>query len=214
MIHRPESLAAAVRDFRELTAREAEASATRARVLTQASGRSRPRWARLGGLPVLLIIVIASAAAAATGVVAHRAPVPIVLETSASALAPLPHDHPRRQYRTIPPMRTATSAAPAADESGVEASLYGVAHAAHFGGAAPARALAAWDDYLRAHPHGRFEPEARFNRALCSIRLQRFVAAADDLVPFANGRYGEYRRAEAARLLEWMKPALSAAAAR
>lgn len=214
MIQRPELLAAAVRDFRELTAREAEASATRARVLTQASGRPKPRWARLGGVPVLLIGAIASGAVAATGVVAHRAPAPIVLETSGSAVAPLSHDHDRRRYRTIPRMQATTSAAPAAEGSGREAALYGVAHAAHFGGASPARALAAWDDYLRAHPHGRFEPEARFNRALCLIRLQRFAAATDDLVPFANERYGEYRRAEAARLLEWMKPALSAAPAR
>jgi hypothetical protein len=64
------------------------------------------------------------------------------------------------------------------------------------------RALAAWDTYLRAAPGGALAPEARYNRALCLVRLRKLADARVALQPFANGREGGYRRGEARALLE------------
>jgi hypothetical protein len=63
-------------------------------------------------------------------------------------------------------------------------------------------ALAAWDEYLRANPMGRFVPEARWGRAAALVRLGRNAEARDALVPLARGDLGAYRRAEAKVLLE------------
>src|SRR5690606_24498905 len=48
---------------------------------------------------------------------------------------------------------------------------YRRAHELHFGKRDFAAALAAWDDYLRAAPHDTFALEARYNRAVCLVRL-------------------------------------------
>jgi hypothetical protein len=79
--------------------------------------------------------------------------------------------------------------------------LYGVAHRAHFQRQDPALALAAWNAYLHAMPDGRFTAEARYNRALCLVRLGRASDARAELEPFAAGKFGAYRREEARRLL-------------
>jgi hypothetical protein len=79
---------------------------------------------------------------------------------------------------------------------------YRRAHAAHFGAQDPAAALAAWDDYLRVAPGGRFALEATYNRALCLVRLGRQTEARAALRPFADGTYGAYRRREARELLD------------
>lgn len=63
-------------------------------------------------------------------------------------------------------------------------------------------ALAAWDEYLRVNPMGRFVPEARWGRAAALVRLGRNAEARDALVPFARGDLGAYRRDEAKALLE------------
>jgi TolA-binding protein len=75
------------------------------------------------------------------------------------------------------------------------------AHTLHFHGADPAAALAAWDDYLRAFPSGRFAPEARYNRAIDLLKLGRNGEARDALQPFADGAFGSYRRDEARAIL-------------
>jgi hypothetical protein len=67
-----------------------------------------------------------------------------------------------------------------------------------------ARALAAWDEYLAAHPRGTFAPEARYNRALCLVRLGKLAAAVEALRPFAAGARAGYRRHEACLLLRWL----------
>jgi hypothetical protein len=63
------------------------------------------------------------------------------------------------------------------------------------------RALAAWDDYLRVAGEAPLAPEARYNRALCLVRLGRRAEAKEALEPFANGAYGTYRKAEAKALI-------------
>ena len=80
--------------------------------------------------------------------------------------------------------------------------LYRAAHHAHFTARDPASALAAWEAYLRAAPRGRFGVEARYNRALCLVRLGRHAEARAALAPFADGRFGGYRDREATALLE------------
>jgi hypothetical protein len=79
--------------------------------------------------------------------------------------------------------------------------LYRAAHQAHFVERDSARALAAWDAYLKAAPNAALALEARYNRALCLVRLQRSAEARAALRPFAEGRYGGYRKAEAAGLI-------------
>lgn len=63
-------------------------------------------------------------------------------------------------------------------------------------------AVAAWDEYLRTNPMGRFVPEARWGRAAALVRLGRNAEARDALVPFARGDLGTYRKDEAKALLE------------
>ncbi|HEX4405354.1 MAG TPA: hypothetical protein VH560_11035, partial [Polyangia bacterium] len=88
-----------------------------------------------------------------------------------------------------------------------EARAYGRAHAAHFVTDAPAEALGLWDAYLSRYPRGAFAPEARFNRALCLLRLGRRAEALAALRPFAAGELGGYRQHEAATLIDWTSPA-------
>jgi hypothetical protein len=80
--------------------------------------------------------------------------------------------------------------------------LYRRAHQAHFTEHDPARALALWESYLREAPRGRFAVEARYNRALCLVRLGRHAEARSALEPFAKGAVGSYRQHEAEQLLE------------
>ncbi|WP_394823658.1 tol-pal system YbgF family protein [Pendulispora albinea] len=100
------------------------------------------------------------------------------------------------------------SAAPAphpSDEPGFK--LYEAAHRAHFGARDWNAALAGWDRYLATAPHGRFAPEARYNRAIALLRLDRRDEAIRELTPFAEGRYGGYRQSEARGLIEAMSGA-------
>jgi hypothetical protein len=63
------------------------------------------------------------------------------------------------------------------------------------------RAIEAWDAYLRVAPSSALAPEARYNRALGLVRASRFAEAKRALAPFAEGKYGAYRREEAQALL-------------
>jgi hypothetical protein len=82
-----------------------------------------------------------------------------------------------------------------------ELSRFRDAHDLHFGGRAR-EAIRAYDEYLKAYPNGRFVPEARYNIALDQIKLGNSAAAREALEPFAEGRYGNYRRKEARELLD------------
>jgi TolA-binding protein len=82
--------------------------------------------------------------------------------------------------------------------------LYKAAHRAHFVDRDWSRALTAWEAYLRAAPQGALVPEARYNRGLCLLRLHRNDEARAALTPFAQGRYGTYRRDDAEKLLDAM----------
>jgi hypothetical protein len=88
------------------------------------------------------------------------------------------------------------------DSAAAEESLYATAHRAHFVDHDPSRALASWDAYLAAYPHGRFALEAQYNRALSLVRLGRTGDARAALVPFADGTIGGYRQREARELID------------
>jgi len=95
------------------------------------------------------------------------------------------------------------SAAPSSSASFQDADgdLYRLAHEAHFSSHDYARALAGWDAYLQAAPRGRLATEARYNRAICLLRLGRDAEARQALEPFASGKMG-YRQTEARDLLD------------
>ncbi len=90
-----------------------------------------------------------------------------------------------------------------ADTADPDLAAYREAHRTHFVQRDARAALAAWDAYLAAHPRGSFVVEARYNRALCLVRLGRHDAARQALAPFAAGDVGGgYRRADASALLD------------
>jgi hypothetical protein len=79
--------------------------------------------------------------------------------------------------------------------------LYLIAHRAHFGGGSPEETLRAWDAFLAVAPGDAFAPEARYNRAILLLKLQRFGEAFEALKPFACSAPGGYRQREASVLI-------------
>jgi TolA-binding protein len=202
---RPSSaLEAGVRAFRELTASPADGAATRTRVLARAGGETARRLTLRRATLALGagLVALSSASAAWTIGVRHRPAGPVRLEAE-GAPAKLPGTE--RPARLIPPAIAVAGAATAQPTADAEATAYGRAHRVHFVEDAPGRALAAWDDYLAAYPAGVFAPEARYNRALCLVRLGRLHAAEHALQPFASDARNGYRRAEACLLLDWIR---------
>lgn len=132
-----------------------------------------------------------------------------VVESSPSALPPLVDRKPEK----VPSERIAPSAADEVAPTPIEADaaddekearelqLYRTAHRAHFEGGNPAKAMSAWDAYLGFAPSGTFALEARYNRAICLVRMGRKGEARVALSPFAQGVYSGYRKNEATLLL-------------
>lgn len=206
------------------------AQETRARLIASAR-RARPRRRRalIAMLPLAAALAATAAWAGAAGRMSavwqavenlavpaptgqRSAPaasaVPIA-RAKAAAFAPAPADTSATASEStseaVPaakPGGQATSSAARRDAGDAEQSTYLAAHRTHFGGGDPGAALQAWDSYLREFPKGRFAPEARYNRALCLVKLGRNAEASQALEPFANGAYGGYRQAEAQSLRE------------
>ena len=87
------------------------------------------------------------------------------------------------------------------DAVDAELASYRRAHALHFRGGGDRETLAAWDAYLREFPDGRFAADARYDRALVLVRLDRRDEARAALAPFADGAVaGGYRQREAIAL--------------
>jgi len=125
--------------------------------------------------------------------------------------APLP-----RATRRAPPARESLAPAEARPEGSshvpdtrpnlltADLAHYQQAHRLHFHGGDPAAALRAWDAYLIRYPAGTFAPEARFNRAVCLLRLGRRAEAKGILTPIAESRFA-YGRERARALLTAME---------
>ncbi len=110
---------------------------------------------------------------------------------------------PVRQKQTVKVAQPVVAApAPKEDPSARADALYRAAHQLHFGARDCARAIPAWERYLKEAPSGRFALEARYNRGLCLVRRGNTGAAAAALRPFASGKLGGYRQNEARRLLQ------------
>ncbi len=124
---------------------------------------------------------------------------------------PPPLEAPAAPAPVAKPELVPTEAPPAAKPSAAPSSsaafqdtdgdLYRLAHEAHFASHDYARALTGWNAYLQAAPGGRLATEARYNRAICLLRLGRDAEARQALLPFASGKLG-YRQNEARELLE------------
>lgn len=139
-------------------------------------------------------------------------------EPEVRAPAPRPASTPRSAtlaagaaVKAEPPSKAVASAetqpsatAPLSDVSDRAHELYRVAHHAHFVDHDFVSALRAWDAYLEAAPSGRFVLEARYNRALCLVRVGRTSEARAALAPFASGQFAGYRQAEASALIDAM----------
>jgi len=129
-------------------------------------------------------------------------PAPAVAQADEPVPPVVEEEEPKPAPETAPaPAPVPASAAP---DAGLDAELelYRAAHRAHFSGQDSAAALSAWDAYLAKSPKGRFALEARYNRALCLVRLDRKAEARSALEPFARGAFGGYRKREAGELLE------------
>jgi hypothetical protein len=134
-----------------------------------------------------------------------RAPAPSSIADGPTVGSSAAREHAvSRPTRIVPALREEERSPPAPDRLTNERLAYERAHRDHFFRDAPAAALVAWEDYLAAYPRGTFAPEARYNRALCLVRLGRFTAAAEALRPFTTARFGGYRRHESCLLLTWL----------
>lgn len=118
---------------------------------------------------------------------------------------------PRAQETPMPVSAEASAAAsteakgeaPATQGPSRDLALYNKAHQLHFRERRYNDALFAWEEYLGLTPTPTFALEARYNRALCLLRLGHFEEARAALVPFAEGRYiNGYRRDEATRFIQ------------
>jgi hypothetical protein len=139
--------------------------------------------------------------------VAAKTAEPAVETTPSAAPTPIPwQPPPATTHRTTrsapapaaPPTMPPPSAAPPVRSAELE--LFRRANTLQV--ARDPAALAAWDAYLRVAERGVLIPEARYNRALCLVRLGRSAEARVALAPFARGDFGEYRRSEARALLD------------
>jgi hypothetical protein len=118
-----------------------------------------------------------------------------------------------RQAAADRPDRPDTSDEGAGSGGDSDLAAYRAAHRVHFQERAPRPALTAWDRYLDRHPTGRFVLEARYNRGIALVRLERWSEAEVALAPYAEGRYGAYRQRDARMLLKAIEAAKGAAAA-
>jgi TolA-binding protein len=198
-----------LRVFRAATALPSDGAATRARVLESAERRIvvRARWRRVVLVCAVLLGVSTFGTAAWTALghwrssrapdVPPAAPSRPIMKAASHAAPPI------EAAPALAPVAAPAPAAPAVRPE-LETSLYGRAHDAHFVRDTPAAALAAWNRYLQQFPDGAFVPDARYNRALCLVRLGRLDDAARALRPFASGSFHGYRRLEATALLDWI----------
>jgi TolA-binding protein len=126
-------------------------------------------------------------------------PAPAIARPQPAPAPPAPAPAPAPESpRSLPPAHLEPVATPAPPSQ-----RYAHAHALYFHDGDYVAALDAFDDYLAAEPHGEFVAEARYNRALCLVRLGRLDEAKIALQPFADGTVlAGYRRTDATTLIE------------
>jgi TolA-binding protein len=111
----------------------------------------------------------------------------------ASASSPATDGEPSAAAEAVEPTKTINP----------DLARYREAHRMHFRERDFWAALRAWESYLSSYPEGTFAVEARYNRAICLVRLGRKEEARRALAPFASGEVARgYRKTEASELLE------------
>jgi hypothetical protein len=117
---------------------------------------------------------------------------------------PEPPPPPAAPPATQPVVATAPRRSRVADvPAPTRSARYARAHELYFHAADYTAALQAFDDYLASEPGGAFVVEARYNRALCLVRLGRLDDARTALQPFADGEVlAGYRQQDARSLIE------------
>jgi TolA-binding protein len=143
---------------------------------------------------------------------AAKKPAPVVAAPETRAQVPLPAEVTPEPAPVVEVKPEPAKVEPQASGKAVPSSsaafqdadgdLYRLAHEAHFVNHDYARALSGWNAYLQAAPGGRLATEARYNRAICLLRLGRDAEARQALEPFALGKFGGYRQTEAGELLQ------------
>lgn len=155
-----------------------------------------------------LVIAPAPAPSASAAPVRHKSrPRPVESAPSITEVTPPPPLEPIEPIEEPPaeviaPPSPRNVAPPPRKQADPGHELYREAHRAHFVEQDFERALAAWDRYLAANPRERLAPEARYNRALCLVRLGRLTEARAALTAITEGATQGYRQAEARALLE------------
>jgi TolA-binding protein len=138
------------------------------------------------------------------------APAPVAEQPEPSVVEPEPAPAqpaaPAAKVEPAPSAKATPALSSSAAFQDTDGDLYHLAHEAHFAAHDYGRALSGWDAYLRAAPRGRFATEARYNRAICLLRLGRDAEARQALEPFASGKMGGYRQTEAQQLLNELGP--------
>jgi hypothetical protein len=210
----------------------ANASWTRTRILARAQAEGRRRRVRFAVAPIAATFIASIAWGAVTGRLlpwldfgTHPSPAPHVskqnpppqrpeaptpsaaLSTSAATTETTASS--ARPATSVTDLRNATASSESSSAKQAklpvsirEQALYVAAHGAHFVDRDPDAALRGWDAYLADYPDGRFALEARYNRSMCLVRLERRDEARTALGPFARGDYGGYRQREARELLD------------
>lgn len=138
-----------------------------------------------------------------TAPLARALPAEPIVEPVPAPEKPKPQPTPKAEAIVSAKPAPALSASAAFQDT--DGDLYRLAHEAHFTSHDYGRALSGWDAYLRAAPRGRLATEARYNRAICLLRLGRDAEARQALEPFASGKMG-YRQNEAQQLLNELAP--------
>lgn len=202
----------ATRALREEGAMDATRKrALRARVLATPKKRT-PRNVLRYAMPIAAVLAAASVWASVTR--ERRVAAPIVPPIATTVIAPADSVTP------VAPVVVTTASAPVAIVSQVRPAItrpppddsehralraYREAERLQFEDKDYARALGAWDRYIPLAGKSPLLVDAKWQRALCLVRLGRSEEAREALEPFVRGDLGAYRQDEARTILESLR---------
>lgn len=105
--------------------------------------------------------------------------------------------------RSLPAALAPTGKGSEKDQAALAAlAVYRAAHEAHFKEGNCDAAVRGYQRYLTEQPSGTFFLEAKYNLGVCLARLGRTQEARAQLTPFAEGKFGDYRKAQSQELLK------------
>jgi hypothetical protein len=184
--------------------------ALRARVLAAPRKRS-PRAVLRWAMPIAAVLAAASVWASVTRERRVAAPpiVPTIATTAMTVvIAPVASVAPVEPIvvaTASAPVQTITRPAPPDDGERRALRAYREAERLQFDDKDYVHALVAWDRYIPLAGKSPLLVDARWQRALCLVRLGRADEAREALEPFARGELGAYRRDEARTILDTLR---------